>query len=208
MIVSGARVAIAVLLASGPGWAACPAGPEALGAGIVVRYGDGSVSTFRSGGEDGVVVEDAAYNDPDGEVDSDVFRTLFGIYGFEAIGMKGGAPVAETVVRRSFATPTPDLPRPEPGLAWTGSAEVTYGTDAALTAEISVTVGGPQRVGFGECLYDSLTVLVREVDPEVERTLMFDWLPDLGIGIYRAYSEPGLPMELHTPLSIAVARAN
>ncbi len=198
----------ALLLVTGSAVASCPAGPDALTAGIVVRYDDGSVSTFRSGGAAGVVVEEAVYNDPDHDVDADIYRTLFGIYEVEAMGMRGGVPVPDTVVRRTFAAATDDLPRPAPGLVWTGRAEVAYGADPALAAEITVTVGGPQRIGVGACSYDSLTVLVREVDPEVESVLVFDWLPDLGIGLYRAYVEAGVDLELYTPTSIAVAGAN
>jgi hypothetical protein len=205
---TGTWAGVALLLAAGAAGASCPAGPDALSTGIVVRYDDGSVSTFRSGDENGVVVEEAIYNDPDHDVDADIYRTLFGIYELEAIGMQGGAPVPDTVVRRSFAASTADLPRPTPGLVWTGSAQVTYGADPALTAEITVTVGAEQRVGFGGCTYDSLTVLVREVDPETESVLVFDWLPDLGIGIYRSYAEPGGEPELYTPLSIEAAGGN
>ncbi len=204
---TGACAGAALLLVAGAAVASCPAGPDALNAGIVVRYDDGSVSTFRAG-EDGVIVEEAVYNDPDNDYDVDVIRALFGIYEIESIGISGGLPVPDSVVRRTFDTPLSDLPRPGPDLRWTGTTQVTYGLDPAVTAEITVAAGVAQRVDYGDCGYDSVLIVLREVDPDGEHSLAFDWLPDLGIAVFRAYSEPGDPPDLYTPVSIELAGTN
>ncbi len=193
------------MIAAGSAGASCPTGPDALNTGVVVRYSNGMVSTFRGGDQDGVVVEEVVYNAPDAEVDADIFRMLHGIHELEAISMKDGVPLAERVTRRSFDGDAADLPRLSAGLVWMGSAQMTFGAEAPVTSEISVRVGDPQRVGFGACTYDSLSVLVRESDPQSEGLLVFDWLPDLGIALWRGYSEQGLTPEVFTPVSIDAA---
>ncbi len=192
-----------MVLASLPGGAiACPDGAEAARSGIVISYDDGSVSTYRRGG-DGIVTEITLYDDPD--VDGYVVVALHGLYVMEEYDLIRGVPDSATHERQSFELALKALPAPAPGLSWTGAARVAIGAEPARPREVSLSVGAAERVSYGGCGYDSWPVVLRHRDADEDYVLGLDYLPSMGIAVLRSFADFGGPADSYTPLSIAPA---
>jgi hypothetical protein len=193
----GLGLALALGLAGPAG--ACPTGEDAARAGVTVTYDDGSVSHYRRDA-DGVVTEESLFDDP--EIDGYRVHALYGLYVLEEYDLIGGAADVVTRERQSFADGLKALPRPAPGLAWQGMAEVTMEGLAPFPREVTVTMGAPATVRYGACSYESWPAELRHRDEADEYTVTLDYLPALGIAVFRAYSGTDGGTDSFTPLSI------
>lgn len=181
---------------------ACPDGPEAARAGVVVSYDDGSATSYRRDG-DGFVTEITLFAEPEGEGYGVV--ALHGLYMVEEYDILRGQPDASTRERQRFDLGLKALPLPAPGLGWSGAAHVAFGPDPEIPREVSLAIGSPERVSYGGCGYESWPVLLRHRDAAEDYMLGLDYLPSLGIAVLRSYAEFGDTPESYNPTGIAAA---
>ena len=199
MTITGGALALALAGTGGALAQACPDSRADALAGLTVVYDDGEVVHYTLS-EDNILTEltEATAYDP-----AWVVRALFGIYELEIHDLtEDGQIDLPTVERIDFGIPLTDLPAPAPGLRWSGDVTVKYVDEPPFPRTVSVAADQPGRVSYGGCSYDSLQVFVRHRDDEEDMVMGFDWLPQLGIAVYRSFADFGEAADIYTPVSI------
>jgi hypothetical protein len=193
----------AVALALPGAAAACPTGPPAPGEALELRTATGHVMEIAIR-DDGLQVTDL-YLPEDPDI-ADRFVALHGIFEVEMVEVEDGEPVG--IVELGIFPETLDgLPAPEPGLAWEGQSVTTYlGGDETFPRTISLSVGEPSALSYGDCAYNALPVSVetRIVYPDMTEhyTETHDFIGALGIAVLRGFGDVGASLERLDPVSI------
>jgi len=193
--------AAAIVLGLGPAQAAtCPA---LLGAGIDVVYDDGGVSQYRPG-PDGTLVETAIF--PEGGSFREV--TLHGVHvlSYQDVD-ESGFPLPGNDETIDYRGPLTDLPAPTAGLNWERTVLSRVETDQPVMQRRTMTVGMEETRTYGECTYTVLPTMVGVVvEGDGINVLAYDYVPELGVALFRSFGYLGEPAEVTTmPVSIETA---
>lgn len=188
----------AAALAAAPA-AACP---TELGAGVAVEYDDDTRSEYRPG-PGGTLVETMIYSDGSGFSET----TYHGFYLLSSFDFNENGDTISGTVRTTV--PNVDLstlPVPADGVVVAWHSEQIYDDGREDTEGRLLNVSTPRQATYGGCTYDVLTALLRvEPDGEEDYLLIFDFVPALGLGLYRAFTPVMMlpePDAIVRPLSI------
>ena len=187
--------ALAVLLP--PAALACPDAADMAAGGAELTLEEGAVVRLMPAG-DGIVVDETVTEDGEG------FRmtALHGLWILEEVEILGGVPDADLAERQDFPGGLEGLPAPEPGLEWSGVAEVTVEDMPPFEREVEVSIGPAGTVTYGDCSYENWPARVRKTEDFGSFAMQFDYLPELGAAVLRAYEFEGESPDRLTPQSI------
>ena len=193
----GVRIAAVALLLPAAA-VACPDAGDMAAGGVEVTLDAGAVARLMPAG-DGMVVDETVTEDGEGYR----ITALHGLWVIEEVDILGGLPDPEEAERLEWAGGLDTLPAPEPGLAWSGTAEVTLDGLPPFAREVTVTVGAAETVEYGGCSYESWPARVANSEDIGDYALLYDYLPLLGVAVLRAYEFEGEPPDRLTPIAIA-----
>ena len=201
MAITGGALALALTGAGGALGQDCPQARADALAGLTIVYDDGDVVHFTLS-DDNILTE---VTEATGDEPAWVIRAVYGLYELEIHDLtEDGEIDLPTVERMDFAVPLSELPAPEPGLRWTGEMTVKYVDELPFPRTVWVAADQPGTVSYGGCTYDSLQVFVRHRDDDDDTVLGFDWLPALGIAVYRSFADFGGRPDISTPVAITL----
>lgn len=178
---------------------ACPASPADLAAGIAVALDDGSVSRFRI---DSAlrIVEDVFFDESFSEGERFVY--VGGILPVEWTPFDSAGLDPARGSRTDPGLPDDGLPTLLSGLRWSVKAMVETGEGARYAQTLTLAVGPEREERYGPCRYSVLPVVLSFEDRTGRWEDRLDFLPLLGIAVYRgAAPRPGEP-PAHAPVAI------
>ncbi len=176
---------------------ACPDAGD-MAEGVELTLEGGAVARLMPAG-DGLVVDETVTEDGEGYR----ITALHGLWVVEEVEIEGGLPDPDGAERLDWAGGLESLPAPEPGLEWSGVAEVSMDGLPPYARGVSVTIGAAETVEYGDCSYESWPVRVANSEDIGDFALQYDYLPLLGVAVLRAYEFEGEPPDRLTPLAIA-----
>ena len=175
---------IGALLGPAPALA-CPTG---LGAGLVLRADDGSVTTVTPTDRAGVQAERVVLAEGDGYV----VLALHGLFEVEITDFDAsGAPIPETRMISTFAV--------EPGLPGPGSilqglmAEVVDAEGARFDRRHDALAGPLEPVVLGGCAYEGYAVELRIFEPSGPMVQHYVHVPALGVSVFLGFEDAHRP---------------
>lgn len=190
----------AVLFAPVQAAAACPATTEDARRGILVTYDDGLTVASRLM-PDGL--QEDIESEPDGSGDGYVVLARYGIFPLEEMPVVASRRQVQDRWRFVYPQDIATLPKIVPGLRWQGIVTMIDGTDATEEWQMSVIAGRQIDVVHGGCAFSVIPVVSRATVPdEFDDFIGFDFVPALGLSLYRGYSETALASDL--PAIVAI----
>lgn len=178
----------------------CPAAGD-LEAGIYVAYDDGSLSRFVGRG-DGRVTEDAFFDD--GFASGYRYVTAAGLYPLESYDLLDGAVDGASRIDTVYPG-AGEFPAPVAGLSWRAEAEVRSLRDGIFRQAVTLVIGTPGEARYGACRYQVLPARLRFQDEVSDSEERLDFIPVLGIAIFRAGGVTGQDYDAHQPVAISPA---
>jgi hypothetical protein len=190
------RGALAALpfFAAGQASAQCPATLEDGLRGVLITYNDGSTMASRLR-PDGLQEDIETYNDGTDEAYFVLGKAA--IFAIEETPMLGTDLVLAD--RWTFAFPggVRALPDIVPRLRWDGTFSQTNADGSTAEWSMSVVAGRLMRVDYGGCQFEVIPLVSRTEDEDgFVDFLAYDYVPAVGLAIFRGYSETPQPEEI------------
>lgn len=188
---TGAALAAGLTAVAAPAAAFCPATPEDARAGFVVLYDDDTSMASRLM-PDGLQHDTETYRHSPGE--GYFTRGLYAVFLVEETPMENGELLVDE--RWLFAYPggLDSLPEIVPGLRWEGTATFSDAEGNKETWHKTVTAGALMPVTHSGCRMRVIPVVLRSTDADdFTDFLLYEYVPALGMSLFRGYSDSGEP---------------
>lgn len=188
-VLSGLSAAVlgAAILVPAQAAAVCPVTPEDARRGILIAYDDGLTVASRLL-PDGL--QEDIERESDGSGDGYFVLSRYGVFPLEEMPIDAGKRQLAERWRFVYPQDIATLPQIVPGLRWQGVVTMIDGTEATEEWKMSVTAGRQIEVVHGGCELSVIPVVSRATVPgEFDDFIGFDFVPALGLALYRGYSE-------------------
>ncbi len=203
------RIAIcAHVLAAEPVLALCPTSPGDLDTGIALSFADGTSSVMSRDG-DGLIVEQAEYNDGSGLGFRS--RSKYGYAIVELADTENGEPVLVTVERYEYPTLGLGMfTAPTQEATMFGTTRITLFPDGKrLEEEVTYRTRFHEERDWGGCTYRVLPLHVARAQSDDTSIEVYDYIPDLEAAVLVSILEGDVAVMDASPVSIArLAAAN
>lgn len=168
-------------------WADCPTTPEDARRGILLTFDDGLTVASR-------LLPDGLQEDferePDGSGDGYLVRSRFGVFPLEEVPIEAGRQQLQERWRFIYPQDITTLPEVVPGLRWSATVSVVEGDDDAEEWKMTVIAGRQVSITHAGCEFQAIPVVTRTTLPDGHDDYIgFDFVPALGLSLYRGYSE-------------------
>lgn len=207
-MIAGLRRILVCLAALAPpaAFAQCPASPEDLATGISLTFADGT-SSVMSRDDDGLIVEQAEYNDGSGLG----FRSL-SKYGFAIVELsdtENGEPILVSVERYEYLPLGLDIfTAPTDEAMMFGTTRVTLFPDGKrLEEEVTYQTRFYEERDWGGCRYRVLPIHIARFASDDSSVEVYDYIPDLEAAILVAILEADVAVMDASPVSITTVVA-